>query len=103
VEEFLIGEAVGGEGRDFEEEVEVVGHEAVGEDAAAGEVFLHAHEFAEVFAFVFVEDEAPVDDAGDAVVEGGFGGGVFPGSEEAGAGHGGRVGGVEGGGQGIRV
>ena len=50
MEEFLVGEAVGGEGRDFEEKVEVVGHEAVGEDAAAGEVFLDSEEFAEVFA-----------------------------------------------------
>jgi hypothetical protein len=36
-----------------------------------------------VFAFVVFEDEAAVDDAGDAVVKGGFGGGVFPGGEEA--------------------
>ncbi len=79
LEELVVGDAVGRWGRNFEEDVEVIGHEAVGEDSAAGEGFAFAHDFAEVFAFVLVKDEAAVDDAGDAVVEGGFGGGVFPG------------------------
>jgi hypothetical protein len=55
--------------------VDVVAHEAVGEDAVAGEVFIHAHEGAEFFLFVGAEGEAFVDDAGDAVVDGGFCGG----------------------------
>jgi hypothetical protein len=104
VEELVVWDAVGRWGRDFEEDVEVVGHEAVGEDSAAGEGFAFAHDFAEVFAFVVFEDEAAVDDAGDAVVECGFGGGVFPGGEEAFAvvgAHGRREADGVGGGQGV--
>ena len=96
LEEFLIGEAVGGEGRDFEEDVEVVGHEAVGEDSAAGEGFAFAHDFAEVFAFVVFEDEAAVDDAGNDVVEDGFSGGFAPIGEPACLSHGGGVAGFWG-------
>ena len=80
-EEFVLGDGVGGAWGDFEEDVEVIGHEAVGEDAAAGEVLGHAHEGAEFVEFLGSEGKASVDDAGDEVVDGGFEGGVFPGSE----------------------
>ena len=53
----------------------MVAHEAIGEDAVAGEVFIHAHEGAEFFFLVGAEGEAAVYDAGDAVVDGGFCGG----------------------------
>ncbi len=68
-----------GAGSYFHEQVDVVAHEAVGEDAVAGEVFIHAHEGAEFFLFVGAEGEAFVDDAGDAVVDGGFCGGGWMG------------------------
>ena len=60
--------AVGGWGRDFQEEVEVVGHDAIGEDAAAGEAFHHAHEAAKVLFFLVLKKELPVDDAGSDMV-----------------------------------
>ena len=58
--------------------MEVIGHDAVGEYAAAGEFFAHAHEFSELLALVIFEDEPPIDDPRDAVVDGWFGGGVLP-------------------------
>jgi hypothetical protein len=74
VEELSVGEASGGGRGDFNEDVDVIGHEAVREDPVAGEVLIHAHESAEFFLFVGAEGEAFVDDAGYAVVDGGLGG-----------------------------
>jgi hypothetical protein len=45
----VVGEILGGGAlRDFHEEVEVVRHEAVGDDAQSTELFVEAHELEEV-------------------------------------------------------
>jgi hypothetical protein len=65
------GEEVGrGFGWDFEEDVEVVGEDGVGEDANAAEAFAFAEEGDEAVFVEVGEEEATIDDAGNAVVEG---------------------------------
>ena len=50
----------------------MIAHEAIGEDPVATEVLLHSHKGAEFFFLIWAEDQTPVDDAGDAVVDGWF-------------------------------
>jgi hypothetical protein len=69
----------------LEEEVEVVAHEAVGGDAEGAEGLELAEDRAEGLLLRGVEDDALVDDAGDAVVEGSVG------DDEAGPHGGGQV------------
>jgi hypothetical protein len=87
VEDLVEGGGGLGFGRDVDEEVEVIGHEGEGEDTDAAEVFAIAEEGEEVAFFGIAEDEALVDDAGDAVVKGVAIGGEF----EAWEAHAGRV------------
>ena len=86
-EEDLVGDAGGGLRRDFQQEVDVVAHDAVGEHAAAGEVLGHAHEGAEFLLVLLAEGEAAVDDARDAMVDGGLGLGISPRDDPSGFGH----------------
>ena len=51
------------------QDVEVIGHDAVGENPAAGEVLLHTHIHAELLTFFVAEDKAAIHDARDAVVD----------------------------------
>ena len=63
---------------DFDEEVEVVAHEAEGEDLDAAEMGVLAHQAGEVLLFDLAEDELSIHHAGHAVVEaaGGIGMGL---------------------------
>jgi hypothetical protein len=63
---------------DFDEEVEVVAHEAEGEDLNAAEAGVLAHQSGEVLLFDVAEDELSIHHAGHAVVEtaGGIGMGL---------------------------
>ena len=77
------GEEVGGGfGGDFEEDVEVVGEDGEGEDANAAEAFAFAEEGDEAVFVEVGEEEASIDDAGDAVIEadGEVGGDLEPGT-----------------------
>jgi hypothetical protein len=64
--------AIFGRGGGFDEDVEVVGHDAEGQHAHLGELLVAAHEFDEVFLLLALQDEVAVHDAGDAVVDGGL-------------------------------
>ena len=66
----------------------MVGHDAVGQHPAAGEVLIHPHEGAEFLLFNRSEHEIPADHAGDAVVDRGTFGGILPGGKPACASHG---------------
>jgi hypothetical protein len=99
----LVEDVVGGwEGlgawRDVEEDVEVIGHDGEGEDADGAEAFAFAEEAEEVEFLRVAEDEATVDDAGDAVVIGVTIGWEFEAWEAHGKG--GKVGNWEEGGEG---
>ena len=52
----------------LDEEVEVIGHHGVGDDAEPEKGLEPAHEDDEVFALLVPEDELPVNDAGQAMV-----------------------------------
>jgi hypothetical protein len=67
-DEFLERRGLVGFAGDFEEEVEVVGEDAPGEDADAAEGGVLDEELVELLAFEVVEGEAAVDDTGEAVV-----------------------------------
>ena len=41
--------------------MEMIGHQAVGKDPAAGEILRHAHQRPELFLLLRPEREAPVD------------------------------------------
>jgi hypothetical protein len=87
VEDFLGPGEGGGPLGDCQEDVEVIGHEGVGEDANAAEPFTFPHQGEEVLLLGGFEDEAPVHDAGKTVVEAG---GVILGNLQSGCPHGGR-------------
>jgi hypothetical protein len=57
-------------GGDFHEEVEVIGHHAEGEDADLAELFVEPHVLHELFPFLIPQDEAPIHDPRDAMVDG---------------------------------
>ena len=67
--------------RHFQQEMEVIGHEAVGHDPNPGESLLIPENLAEDFLIPGLEDLAPVHDPGHHVVKGSSG------SEEAGGAH----------------
>lgn len=78
---------------DFDEEMEVVGEDAEGEDADAAEAFVFAEVFEEEIAGGGIEMELAVHDAGDAVVIGGaFGGGDLEARQAHGTDDGGKEG-----------
>jgi hypothetical protein len=87
VEDFLGPGEGGGPLGDREEDMEVIGHEGVGEDADAAEPLAFPHEGEEVLLLLGTEDELPVHDAGKAVVEAG---GMILGNLQSGCPHGGR-------------
>jgi hypothetical protein len=70
---FIFGEskfAIAWRGRDFQEEVEVVCHEAIGENAAPGKPLYHPHEKAEMLFFFILEEKLAVNHTGGDVVAG---------------------------------
>ena len=63
----MAGERSGPPGH-FDEEVKVIVEDAVGVEADATEAFAFAHQDEEAFLLRVNEDEASVDDAGNAVI-----------------------------------
>ncbi len=63
VGQFGIGLAGFRHRRDLEQEMEVVVHQTVGSDPAAGKFLVHAHQGAEFLLFLGPKHKAPVDDA----------------------------------------
>jgi hypothetical protein len=87
VEDFFgPGEGSGSLG-DREEDMEVIGHEGVGEDLHATKPLAFPHEGEEVLFLGGIENELPVHDAGKTVVEAG---GMILGNLQSGCPHGGR-------------
>jgi hypothetical protein len=71
-DDFLGGRELRGFLGDLHQEVEVVGHDAEGEETDATELGALAEETEETIFLEGIKDEALVHDAGDAVVEGGL-------------------------------
>jgi hypothetical protein len=53
---------------DFHEDVEVIGHDAVGDDAQPAEAFVEAHVFDQLVLLFLAQDEVAVHHARDAVI-----------------------------------
>ncbi len=64
----MVGEGERRFGRNFQEEMEMVVHAAVGEDAAASELSVEADELPEVVLRVGIQEEFAANHAGDTVV-----------------------------------
>ena len=52
----------------FEEDVKVIGHQAMGQYAHAAESFIEAHEVKKLLFYGITQDEPPVHDPRNAVV-----------------------------------
>ena len=61
---------LGGPLRHFHEDVKVIAHHAIGDDAHPAEALVEPHELDELLLFLRPEDELPIHDTGDAVVVG---------------------------------
>jgi hypothetical protein len=69
LEQFLVGNATFQHRRHFQQEVEMVGHDSVGENPTARKVLLRLHERPELFALKVRKHESAVYHARYAVVD----------------------------------
>jgi hypothetical protein len=68
-QQFPIGDPVLRQRRHFEQQVEMVVHQAVGGHPAAGKLLGHAHQHAEALLFPRTKHVAPIHHSRDAVVK----------------------------------